>query len=562
MAMAVLLVYPLGLRAILGLQPTRDGREKLLAIVVGLLFLFAIRSICIYFAELLSRSAAETVAAMLRKHLYEHVQRLPLAFFAKHHSDDVIAHLTNDVQAIRRTLSDTTSSLLLQIVSVAGSCAIMFYLNWHLACVIILLAPLTSLLAVKVSQRLRHLAQRTQECLANTSVVASEGIRNIEVVKTYLGEGYEEKRYGDAVDVLADSSIRAARVQASLYATVELCSYGASVLVFLVAGFRLMSHLLTAGDLVAFLVYSERVSNGFGGLARFYSGLNSRLGAMRRIVELQREPEEPETLTLNADPVTVKGSIAFQNVSFSYGNDTVLSNISFSVRAGEVVAIIGESGAGKTTLMRLLPRLYVPTAGAIYIDGIDTRLIPLSRLRSLISVVQQDILLFDGTVRENIRYANSAASDADVMEAAKAAYAHGFISQLPAGYGTQIGERGARLSGGERQRISVARAFLKNAPIVVLDEPTSALDQRSEAYLHDAMLRLMKGKTTFCVSHRQSLLRGADRILELVRGTVMELPADSTLAWVRDGFGMNPDIDIASHGRLAAELISNSSQIA
>jgi ABC-type multidrug transport system, ATPase and permease components len=396
-------------------------------------------------------------------------------------------------------------------------------LNWRLSLIIFFIVPAVTGFAVYFGQKIRALARRIQDRLADTTAVAEEAIASIRVVKAFARSDYEVDRYDDAVEDLFGTARYRVLVSALFESTVGLLFFAALVAIFWYGGIEVLAGRLTEGDLVAFIFYAFNIARSVGSMSQLYSTFNSAAGATERLFNLlDTEPalrDAPDAVELPP----IEGHVRLENVTFAYDEgNPVLREISFDVPAGQTVAFVGPSGAGKSTLMSLIPRFYDPQEGRITVDGHDLSTVTRRSLREQIASVSQEVQLFNTTIGENIRYGRLDASDEAVAEAARAANAHGFIEDLPDGYDTEVGERGVKLSGGQRQRVAIARALLRDARLLLLDEATSSLDSESEALVQEALERLMEGRTTFIIAHRLSTVRDADRLFVLDEGRIVQ----------------------------------------
>ncbi|MDO4263308.1 MAG: ABC transporter transmembrane domain-containing protein [Deinococcus sp.] len=490
--------------------------------VLLLLGIFAL-SACFAAAQsyLLARVGAGVVTR-LREQLFGHLLTLPPRFFAEHRTGDLTSRLTADVGTVQGVSSTALAGLIAQGVTLIGSAALLIGTNPRLSLYALIGLPLIILVAVTIGRRIRTVSREVQDAVAGANASAEEAISGVRVVQSFTAEALERGRYGAGVQASFQAALRRAGWQALMGGTMSFLTFGSLALVLWFGGRQVMAGELTPGALVAFLFYAIQVGGAIASLTGLVNQFQEAAGASGRIFELLEErsdlpnPAQPRPLP------QVHGEVRFEDVSFGYGEEGVLRGVSLQAQPGQTVALVGPSGAGKTTLISLIPRFWDVTAGRITLDGHDLRDYDLHALRSHIGLVPQDTQLFSGTVAENIRYGRPGAPDADVEAAARAAGAHGFIQELPQGYATVVGERGLRLSGGQRQRVAIARALLKDPRVLILDEATSALDNQSEAAVQAALERLMQGRTTFVIAHRLSTVQGADQILVLDRGRIVE----------------------------------------
>ena len=530
-ATAVSLVVPLGLKGLLDSVFTEADGGLLDRLALGLLGLFAVQALLGAWGGYLLGWTGERVVADLRQRLYTHLHRLGLTFFAETRTGEITSRLTNDVSKVQTAVTDDLQQVLTLSLTLVGSAALMVALNWRLAIGVVVVVPPVALAARYVGTVVRRLSREIQDHLAETTAVAEEAIGAVRVVQAFAREAFETARYGAAVEGLFASARRRVVVTSVFWNAVGFLFLTSLVGIFWLGGREVLAGRLTAGDLVAFIVYALNIARTVGGASRLYTSFNTAAGASERLFELlDTAPEVQSAPGARALPAPVRGAVSVEGVSFGYATETlggepsprVLHDVSFRAEPGETVALVGPSGAGKTTLLALLPRFYDPDAGAVKIDGHDVRGVTVQSVREAVAVVAQDVQLFGASLADNIRYGRLDASDAEVEAAARAAHAHDFIAAFPDGYATAVGERGVKLSGGQRQRVAIARALLKDAPILVLDEATSALDSASEAAVQDALALLMRGRTTIVVAHRLATVRDADRIVVLDAGRVVE----------------------------------------
>ena len=519
----VALAVPLGLRALIDAVFEQGNTRLLNRLTIGLVVLFIAQAALSFFGQYLLKWTGERVVADLRQRLYAHLHRLSLNFFSRSRTGDLTSRLVGDVASVRKAATQALADLLTQSLSLLGSLALMLVLNWRLSLVVLAVVPAVTGAAVYFGRKIRRLARRVQDRLADTTAIAEEALAGMRVVKGFARSGYETERYADAVEALFEQARRRVLLSVGFRTLVGLLFFGALVGVFWFGGREVLAGRLTAGDLVAFVFYAFNIARSVGQLSGLYTTFNSAAGASERIFELLDEKPEIADAPDARELPPVEGSVAFESVTFAYepGAD-VLSEITFDVEPGQTVALVGPSGAGKTTLMSLIPRFYDPQEGRVAVDGTDVRRVTLRSLRRQVALVSQEVQLFAASIGENIRYGDLDATDAEVEEAARTANAHGFITELDGGYNAEVGERGVRLSGGQRQRVAIARALLRKAPLLLLDEATSSLDAASERAVQRALDRLMAGRTTFVIAHRLSTVQGADRILVLDEGGLVE----------------------------------------
>ena len=497
-------------------------------IALALLGLFLIQAIFFIVEIYLLAFVGQRVIADIRLKVQQHLLRLPLPFYDNRRVGEMVSRVTNDVTVVQAAITETPTRFLRQIVTFVGGLALMLYINWQLTLFILVLIPPLMGVGIFFGRRLERLSTQVQDRLADATTVLDETLSGIRVIKSFGSEAYERQRFAERVEATFRTAMERTRVRMQFIPLITFLSFAAVTAIFWFGGRQVLAGALTAGELVAFLFYVFMVAGPLGEFAGLYSQVREALGASRRLFEILDTPAEmvglkPVTGPALATNGHAAGHVRYREVGFGYaGGRTVLSGIDLDARPGEVIALVGPSGVGKSTLVNLLPRFYEVTAGAIEIDGVDIRSMALPDLRALIGLVPQDTFLFGGSVRENIAYGRTDVSDAAVEAAARAAYAHDFIMQLPEGYATVVGERGVKLSAGQRQRVAIARALLKDPRILILDEATSALDTESERWVQAALERLMQGRTSLVIAHRLSTVQRADRILVLKDGRIVE----------------------------------------
>jgi subfamily B ATP-binding cassette protein MsbA len=522
-ASAIWLTVPLGLRELLDAVFEAGNQELLNLLAIGLFGLFILQALFSFAGNYHLEWVGERVITDLRKKVYQHLHTLGFKFYAERRLGEITSRLTNDVGSIRTALTDSLPQMFTITFSLAGSVALMMVLNWRLSIVIFITVPLITIATRYFGQKIRKLSRSIQDDLAHSTAVAEDALGAIRLVKAFVREDYEVNRYNSAVEQLFGTARRKVVLTQLFWSGVGILFMSTLVIIFWYGGREVLAGRLTAGDLVAFIIYALNISRSVSQSSRLYAAINTAAGATERIFELLEEIPEIEDEPDARDLLHVEGGIRAENVSFSYDDERpVLKEISFQAKPGQTIALVGPSGAGKTTLLNLIPRFYDPQKGAIYLDGTDIREYRIKSIREQISLVPQEVHLFGTSVKENIRYGNLNTSDEQVVDAAKAANAHDFIIKMPDGYNSLIGEKGVKLSGGQRQRLAIARAILKDPVILLLDEATSSLDSESEAQVQDALYRLMNNRTTFVIAHRLSTVQNADLILVLENGKIVE----------------------------------------
>ena len=497
--------------------------EKMLFLLpMAIIFLFLVKGVFNYGQAYLMNFIGLRIIADMRERLYNHLQNLPLSFFTKTSTGVIISRITNDVNLIQASVSNAITGLLKDVFTILGLIGVIFYRNWKLAAIAFLILPLAVIPIKEFGKRLRKLSRKSQQRMGSITTFLHETITGNRIVKAFNMEEYEKRRFSEENDKFFRTILKRVRIRALSHPLMEVIGGVGVAAIVWVGGYSVIRGELTPGAFFSFMAALLLLYNPIRDLNKVNLEIQDGMAAAVRVFELLDTVSEIRDDTEAIPLPPISEGILFQNVNFKYDGEPVLKEISLSVRAGEVIALVGMSGAGKTSLVNLLPRFYDVEAGEILIDGHDIRRVTMKSLRDQIGLVTQQTILFNDTVRNNIAYGSLERSVQEIEEAARAANAHDFIMRLPEGYDTIIGEQGVKLSGGERQRISIARALLKNAPILILDEATSSLDSGSETEVQKALDRLMKGRTVFVIAHRLSTIRNAHRIIVLSEGKIVE----------------------------------------
>jgi len=515
------------------------GDNKLaLAAVAGILtvLIAALGAVASYIDNYYTESVGQWVAHDLRMRVYDHLQHLSLGFYDTHQTGALLSTITDDIQTIRNFASSSTLDILVDLLTIIGMFGIMLWLEFDFALVAVAISPFLLLFVARLNRVVKRATHEVRLHQSDIVAVVQQGLESIRVVEAFGRQKLEESRLYDVSQATVDAALKARRVK-------SLLSPAVTIVVALCTGFVLwrgtvlvLAGVMTVGALTVFLAYLSKFFKPVQDLAKMSNTLAQTAVAMERVQAILNThatvPERPDA----RDPEVLKGGIAFEHVAFGYDPAVlVLRDVNFTIAPGQLIGVVGATGGGKSTVVGMIPRFYDPAAGRILVDGVDLRDLKVQGLRSQIGFVLQDTVLFRGTVRDNIAYGRPDASEDEIVAAAKLANAHEFIVRMPKGYDSLVGERGLTLSGGQRQRIGIARAIVRNAPILILDEPTAALDTESEKLVIDALERLMKGRTVITIAHRLSTIRDAHKIIVLKDGVVAEEGTHDELVAL-DGF--------------------------
>ena len=520
---AIGLVFPLAVRWLLDAAFLAGSAPMLDRIALGLLGLFAVQAILNFGQSYLSASVTERVIAELRKDLFRHLALQPPGFFALRRVGELSSRMAADAGTIQQVLRFGIPELLRQGLFLVGALVLVTLTNPRLTLVTLTAIPFAILVGWFFGRRVKRISTRIQDTLAGAVARAEQVFTQIRVVQSFTREAWEAERFATEIDKTRDEGLRRGVARAALTGAVTMAAFGAIVVVLWEGGRLVLAGELSPGTLVAFLLYAVTISGAITSLAGFWSQLQESAGAAQRIFELMDYPHELiERIDARPLPRPVRGVVRYEDVWFRYAEDQpwVLEGIDFEIPAESTFALVGSSGAGKTTLASLLPRFFDVDRGRILVDDVDVRDLRLEDLRRAIGLVPQEPMLFAGTVRENLLYGDAGATEEEVIEAARAAHAHRFITGFPQGYDQLVGERGVTLSAGQRQRIAIARVMLKRPRLLILDEASSSLDAESERLVQDALERLMERCTTLVIAHRLSTVIRADRILVLDQGRI------------------------------------------
>jgi ABC-type multidrug transport system fused ATPase/permease subunit len=530
---ATALVFPNLMGNLMGLvgEKSSKSKEELIELAnsVGmkLLVLFAFQSVFSFFRVVLFVNVTENMLRDLRIATYNQLIRMPMVFFSKNQVSELNSRISSDINQIQDTFTTNLAEFIRQLVIIIGGITIICIASFKLALVMLSTIPVLAVLTVYFGRKIRGLSRSVQDEVAKSNIIVGESLQGIANVKSFTNESYEANRYNISTNNILKLAMKGGIARGAFFSFIIFCLFGTIVFIVWYATGQTINDQLPAKEMMSFLFYTVFVAASIGGIAEQYAQIQRALGATQRVLELING--ETETIKLESNAGTSKryeGNVAFKNIVFNYPTRKdfkVLKDVSFEAKRGETIAIVGPSGSGKSTLASLLLRFYEPLSGEIIIDGKRSTDYTLTELREQMAIVPQDVLLFGGTIQENIAYGKTDASIEEIIEAAKKANAYDFIMSFPEKFDTVVGERGIQLSGGQRQRIAIARAVLKDPSILILDEATSSLDSESERVVQEALDKLMENRTSFVVAHRLSTIRKADKIVVLEKGEVIEM---------------------------------------
>lgn len=527
-----MLTFPALLGAMIDAAQGRVKYEWLPASVMyigGLsLVILSFQSVISFFRIRLFVEIAEKALANIRKDTYHRLITLPIDFFANRRVGELNSRLSSDLSQIQDTMTTTLAEMLRQTISLGFGVALLIWVSLKLALMNLCILPLIIIVAIVFGRFIRNLSREAQDKLAESNSVVQETLLGISNVKAFVNEFFESKRYAEKLNQSVALAVKGATYRGIFASFIIFAIFGAVIIVIWYGASLVSIHEISVGDLTTYILYSMFVAGSMGSFPELYATLQRSLGASERVLEILNEPKEDIQVSDEDKEIKVElhGDIQFDQVSFAYPTRpdlTILKDISFHVAAGKKLAIVGPSGTGKSTIASLILKFYQPSSGQIKYDGIPADQLALTDIRNQVAIVPQDVLLFGGTIRENISYGNLTADAEDIITAAKRANAHQFIMDFPEGYDTVVGERGVKLSGGQRQRIAIARALLKDPAILILDEATSSLDSESERMVQQALIELMKNRTSIIIAHRLSTIRDADKIIVVEDGIISDM---------------------------------------
>lgn len=498
-------------------------------VVMLLAVIFIAQQLFSFLEEYIQELANQKIIHRLRCDLYEHIERLPLKFFERDRTGDMLARITGDVGVVEGLLKTLVNDIASEVISLIGTIGFLWAVNPELTLFVLPTLPALAFSVFFFKRTMKNYARRVRDIIGEMAGLAGETIAGMRVVKAFGGERFEADRFSSKSLQALSASVRTAKLHAFYSIVVEACVFAGTIIVVLIAAPRVVAGAMTIGAFVAYLTYLNKLYSPAKKLSKVSFSVQKILASADRVFEVMDRPLEVQLAqaeTQSHKTITtseLKGAVRFEGVTFGYDPERpVLKDFNLDVAPGESIALVGHSGGGKSTVVNLLLRFYLPTAGQIYVDGEPLEHYKIEELRRHISVVPQDVFLFSGTIRDNIAYANPQATAQEIEEAARAAYAHEFIKAFPDGYDTLVGERGTKLSGGQRQRLAIARAVLRNPSILILDEATSHLDSESESLVQDALAHLARGRTVFFIAHRLSTIWHADKIVVIENGEIAE----------------------------------------
>lgn len=507
-------------------------------VAIILIAILAVQSVFSFFRVYLFAQVSERAMADMRVGLYSKLMELPMTFYDKKRIGEIVSRITSDIALLQDTFSVTLAEFIRQISTLIIGSIVIFYLTPELALFMLATFPILVIAAMFFGRFIRKLSKKTQDELASANIVVEETLQSINVVKAFTSELIEVMRYKKSMGKVIKVALKSATYRGAFISFIIFAMFGGIVAVMWYGANLVQTEEILVGELISFVLYTTFIGGSIAGLGDLYGQIQKAIGSSERVMEILDEEGEQNISTQNNDDIALEGNIEFRAVDFSYPTRKdvkVLKGLSFEVKAGEKIALVGHSGAGKSTIIQLLLRFYGVDSGQIIVDNKEISKYSLSAYRKNIGIVPQEIILFGGSIRENIAYGKPGATEEEILEAAKKANAWLFIKDFPEGLDTLVGERGVKLSGGQRQRIAIARAILKDPKILILDEATSSLDAESENYVKEALDELMKNRTTIIIAHRLATIRKVDKIYVLKEGKIAESGSHEELISTTDG---------------------------
>ncbi|MBL7888761.1 MAG: ATP-binding cassette domain-containing protein [Bacteroidia bacterium] len=505
---------------------------------IKLLVLFALQAVFSFFRVVTFTSVTENMLASMRQAAYNKLIQMPMTFFSQRQVAELNSRIATDITQISDTFTTNIAEFLRQLIIIVGGIIIICFMSWKMAVVMLAIIPVIAILTLFFAKYIRRLSKEAQDKVAESNVIVGESLQGIANVKSFTNESYEINRYKNKVNEIKQIAIKGGIARGSFFSFIIFCLFGAIIFIVWYGIQLTLEGVISATDMISFLMYTVFVAASIGGIADQLAAIQRTIGATERVMDIIDGTPEKINLTDNKSRERVEGDISFDNVSFFYDTRPdfqVLHNISFKASKGETVALVGPSGSGKSTIASIVLRFYDPKSGTVSIDGKDASEYDLTELRENMAIVPQDVLLFGGSIKENIEYGKPGASMQEIIEAARKANALEFIDSFPQKFETVVGDRGIQLSGGQRQRIAIARAVLKDPSILILDEATSSLDSESERLVQEALDKLMIGRTSIVIAHRLSTIRKADKIIVIEKGVVKETGKHEELMQIENG---------------------------
>ena len=518
------LVYPMATRRVINdLLPDKNF-NAIVKVTIALFILFIIRFLCSYFVDSWGHIVGVRIEGDMREKVFSHIQKLSVNFYDNNRTGHIMSRIINDLRDITELAHHGPEDILISSIMLIGSFALLFFIDWRLTLIVFILLPFMAIFGAVKKKRMTKAFRSQRYAIADINSSLENSISGVRVTKAFTGEDFEMEKFKRGNDKFVKTREKAYKIMAEFTSGILLFSNMLDVIILLVGGYFVYKDMIKVGDLVAYILYITYFLQPIRKLTQFMQQYQDGMTGFERYLEIMDVEPDVIDSEYSIELINPEGEIKFKNVYFKYNESErfTLEDISFTVKPGKTVALVGPSGGGKSTICQLIPRFYDVNCGEISIDGIDIRNISLTSLRENIGYVHQDVFLFTGTLRDNIMYGNRKATESEMIGAAINANIHEFIMSLPNGYDTDIGEKGVKLSGGQKQRISIARVFLKNPKIIILDEATSALDNENEIIIQDSLDRLSAGRTTLVIAHRLSTIKNSDKILVLTDEGIVE----------------------------------------